>query len=265
MAAESDERFREQFGDLVAALLDESHERERDDELANAIRAHLEVDAGELPVHSEDLPTFELANLQVGLDAALARPGYTSRILGLAGQGRAFADVSLGDLLHNSHLRPGPPEYVNAAIGPGQTLPCLTWALLLVTSPDGPLCVFVRRGRDNGPTPGLSVQVISREEAAGPRFLADLLALMEKHDVFRGQLITLEADRRGSRSVIFLERPQLNAGDLVLPDGVLDRIERHVVGPTQHRDSLRERKRHLSRGLLLWGHRAPARPTACAT
>jgi MoxR-like ATPase len=245
--------LRAQLAELVSELLDEAQRQKPEDPLAAAIREHLGVDAGELPIHSEDLPTFELANLQLGLDAALARPGFSSRVLGIAGQGRQFGAIGLGELVTGSHLKLGPPEYVNAPVGPNRTLSCLAWGLLLITSPDGPLCVFVRRGPENGPVPGLTIQAISTVEDVAPGFLADLRALMHEHDVFRGQVITIEADRRGNRKVIFLERPELDASALVLPEGVLERIERHVVGPTRHRDALLAGERHLSRGLLLWG------------
>jgi len=142
---------------------------------------------------------------------------------------------------------------MNAPVGPGKTLACLSWAVLLVTGPDGPLCVFVRRGEEHGPMPGLVVQAVARNPEAAPRFLSDLAELMEQHDVFRGQMITIEADRRGGRSVVFLERPQLDGSELILPDGLLNRIERHVVGPSRHRERLLATGRHLGRGLLLWG------------
>jgi ATP-dependent 26S proteasome regulatory subunit len=91
------------------------------------------------------------------------------------------------------------------------------------------------------------------DESVASQFLADLRALMLEHDVFRGQLITLEASPYGGRGVKFLERPEMDAGELILPAGVLERIERHVVGPTRHREALLAGDRHLSRGLLLWG------------
>jgi hypothetical protein len=246
--------FRAQFGELVTELLQEVRENRDDHPLAVAVRDHLETDVKNLAVHAEDLPAFELANVQVGLDAALARPGCSHRLIGLSGQGLGMRDVSLSDIATGrSYLEPAPPQYVNAAVGPGRTLPCLTCALLLVTTPDGPLCVFIRRGQENGPTPGLSVQTMAETEEVATRFLADLRALMNERDVFRGQVVTLETTRYGNQRVIFLERPHLDADELVLPDGVLERIERHVVGPTRHREALLTRERHLSRGLLLWG------------
>jgi hypothetical protein len=247
----AEDAFRAQFAQLVRELLSETGVVE--DPISAAIQEHLGSDGRDLPIYGEELPSFELANLQLGLDAALARTGFSARVLGVAGQGRRFSDVSLGDLLTASHFTVGPPEYVNAPVGPKQTLPCLAWAVLLVTSPDGPLCVFVRRGEEHGPVRGLVVQAVASAPDAAPRFLTDLRALMDEHDVFRGQVITVEADRFGGQSVIFLERPDMDESELVLPDGLLERVERHVVGPTRHRDALLARERHLSRGLLLWG------------
>ena len=247
----SEDALRADLARLVQELLEESHQA--DSPLSTVLQAHLGVDGSDLPVHGEELPAFELANLQLGLDATLARPGFSSRVVGVAGQGRRFSDVGLGDLVATSHHELGPPEYVNAPVGPGRTVPCLAWGVVLVTTPDGPLCLFVRRGDEHGPVPGLAVQAVAPDPDAAQRFLADLRAAMEERDVFRGQVITIEADRRGNRHVVFLERPSMEESELVLPDGVLERIERHVVGPSRHREALLARDRHLGRGLLLWG------------
>jgi hypothetical protein len=247
----SDDALRADLGRLVRRLLDESHIE--GETISQAILEHLGGDVAELPVHGEELPSFELANLQLGLDAALARPGFEARVVGLSGQGRRFSDVNLSDLVTGSHFAIGPPEYVHASVGPSETLPCLAWAVLFITSPEGPMVAFIRRGDENGPVPGLMVQAVARDPEAAPTFIRDLRRLMHEHDVFRGQVITIEADRRGGRRVVFLERPTMVRDELVLPEGLLEQVERHVVAPTLHRDELLARKRHLSRGLLLWG------------
>jgi len=244
--------LRSDFAALIRELLEESSR------VSNAvsapIREHLGPADEGLTVHAEQLSDFELPNLQLGLDAAFARPGWDARVLGLAGQGHHFMGLGLGDLMANEHLSVGPPEYVNVPVGPGRTLPCLAFAILLVTAPDGPLAVFVQRGEAHGPAQGgLTVQAAAREPELASEFLADLRRLMEEHDVFRGQLLTIEVDRGGSRTVVFLERPEMDAAELVLPEGLLDRVVTHVVGPTRHRDELLARGRHLARGLLLWG------------
>jgi hypothetical protein len=103
------EGLRSDLGKLVRELLEESYQEASP--ISTAIQEHLGVDVGELPVHEEELASFELANLQLGIDAALARPGYGVKVLGLAGQGRRFSDVSLSDLLTTSQFGLGPPEY----------------------------------------------------------------------------------------------------------------------------------------------------------
>jgi cell division protease FtsH len=232
-------------------LLNESHRVSNP--VGGAIREHLGLSGGDLAVHAEELSDFELPNLQLALDAALARPGWQGRVVGLAGQGGHFGG-GLGDLMVNEHLSIGPPAYVNAPVGPGRTLPCLVWAVLLVTAPEGRLAVFIQRGEAHGMLQGrIVVQAAAQDPELASRFLADLRVLMEEHDVFRGQLLTIEADRSGTRKVVFLERPQMDASELVLPKGLLERIVRHVVGPTQHREELLSQGRHLARGLLLWG------------
>jgi cell division protease FtsH len=244
--------FRRELAALVRELLDESHREGKS--IGTPIREHLGLGDEDLTVHAEELSDFELPNLQVALEAALARPGWHARVVGLAGQGRHFSGVGLGDLMVNEHLSIGPPEYVNMAVGPGRTLPCLVWAVLLVTAPEGPFVVFVHRGEAHGPMQGsLTIQAAAQDPELASQFLADLRRLMEEHDVFRGQLLTIEVDRGGTRQVAFLERPDMDASELVLPEGLLERIVRHVVGPTRHREELLSKGRHLARGLLLWG------------
>src|SRR5262245_7109231 len=80
---------------------------------------------------------------------------------------------------------------------------------------------------------------------------------MDAHDVFRGQLITIEVTQGGERRVVFGECPDMRRDELVLPDGVLEQVERHVLGPTRHREALLASGRHLGRGLLLWGPPGP--------
>ena len=249
----ADDDLRRDLGKLVRQLV---QERRREGEpVAAVLREHLGERARELPVLAEELHSWELPNVQLALDATVDRPGWTARVLGLTGQGKRFSGASLSDFLANEEWTPdiGPPEYVNAPIAPDRTLACLDFGLLLVGSPDGPLAAFVRRGQEHGPVPGLTIQVAGSKPGAAARFLADVRRLMDERDVYRGQVLTVKADPHGRSDLVFLHRPNVAAEEVVLPDGVLERIERHVVGPGRHREALLAAGRHLSRGLLLWG------------
>ena len=76
---------------------------------------------------------------------------------------------------------------------------------------------------------------------------------MDERDVYRGQMLTVTIDPMRGSSISFVERPSLSAEELVLPDGVIETIERNAIGMSRHRESLAASARHLSRGLLLWG------------
>ena len=48
-------------------------------------------------------------------------------------------------------------------------------------------------------------------------------------------------------------RPGISRADVVLPDGVLERVEREVIGIADHRQTLLDAGQHLRRGVLLYG------------
>jgi ATPase family protein associated with various cellular activities (AAA) len=246
--------LRGDLGRLIRQLLEDEH-RPKGRGIAEPLRAHLGtgVDAAETRIYTEELQRWELPNLQLALDAAVARPGWTSEVLGLGGNARHYGDLNLGGLLGADHFTVGPVEYVNVPVGPGRTLACLELAVLLVSAPDGPVGVLLLRGREHYDGPALSLQATSPVEGLAQRFLADVRELMDAHDVYRGQVITIEFNRHGSGDIAFQERPEMDAADLVLPPGALERIENHILGPTRHRDQLLATGRHLARGLLLWG------------
>jgi ATPase family protein associated with various cellular activities (AAA) len=114
------------------------------------------------------------------------------------------------------------------------------------------VAVLVQRGEEHHGPP-LVVEAASAVEGLAQRFLAHLRALMDELDVYRGQVISVETGRHGSQRIVFLERSQMDRSELVLPDGALERIEAHILGPTEHREALLHSGRHLARGLLLWG------------
>jgi hypothetical protein len=183
----------------------------------------------------------------------LARPGWSGRVFGISGEGKRYMELGLGDLAVGEHHRVGQRELVNAPVGSNETIACLDFAVILLSGPREPACLLVRRGSDHGPASGLAAQAMAPTQEVAAALLADLKAEMERLDVYRGQVIAIEMTRMGESRLAFLERPSVDRSDLILPEGVLDRIERHVAGPTRHREALLDGRRHLSRGLLLWG------------
>ncbi|MCO4238070.1 ATP-binding protein [Pseudarthrobacter sp. MDT3-28] len=51
----------------------------------------------------------------------------------------------------------------------------------------------------------------------------------------------------------FHHRPSLPASDVIMPDGLLQKVADHTVGIATHRASLKQHGQHLKRGILLCG------------
>jgi AAA+ superfamily predicted ATPase len=79
---------------------------------------------------------------------------------------------------------------------------------------------------------------------------------MVQYNVFRGQVISFGESRMGHMTlgpIVFHNRPRLERDAIVLPEGVLEQVERQVFGIAEHRERLRAAGQHVKRGLLLHG------------
>src|SRR5229473_4593674 len=86
--------------------------------------------------------------------------------------------------------------------------------------------------------------------------LEEVRRLVSERSVFRGQVIAFGAEMFGfghQVPVTFLNRPAVGRSDVILPDGVLDAIERQVLDVATYAERLRASGQHLKRGVLLHG------------
>jgi ATP-dependent 26S proteasome regulatory subunit len=86
-------------------------------------------------------------------------------------------------------------------------------------------------------------------------FLAEFRRRMDNNSVLKGQVISLMMSEYGpsTAGVTFHHRPSLPASDVILPEGLLQKVADHAVGIATHRASLRDHGQHLKRGILLYG------------
>jgi ATP-dependent 26S proteasome regulatory subunit len=112
-------------------------------------------------------------------------------------------------------------------------------------------------GEDMGPGgANVIVEVICRDRETARTFLGELRRLMVERNVFRGRMISFGESRMGHTTlgpIVFHRRPTLGREAIVLPDGVLEQIERQVFGIAEQRERLRAAGQHVKRGLLLHG------------
>ena len=228
-----------------------------DDTVSRLLSEHLGTDAGELPMVSMPVETFDQANLQRALDAFRSDPDIaTIRMVGVRGQGRMFPNLTLATMTApGAGVELGPVDYVERPIGIDATLTCIDFALLLLRVGSEPTVMLVRNGDPRFGGSGLAVDVMNRSRDRASEILHTLRTLMAEHNVFRHQVVALEpAGMMGTAlTARFLPRPSLTRDDVILPDGVLERIERLTIDFSARARSMRAGGRHLRRGILLHG------------
>jgi hypothetical protein len=254
MTGASDSEARE-FAAAFRAFMSWAHseEPERRNEVAALVRDYLGDEASDQSVVMRTLPPFEHVNLQTALNAWSQEPGRKVQVHGITLPPH-YGGVTLQQLITGEGfppLRLSAPPLTDLPNGPGSTLACLKLGVLLVDDASGRYVVMVNGPGEHDPTLGLEIAGLSVQAAQAVH--ARLGELRGRLNVYRGQVLELTMTDMGGVSISFGEVPQTVRDDIVLPEAVLGRIERHALGVAAHRDALLRAGQHLKRGLLLYG------------
>ena len=232
--------------------------RTEDKPLRRLLLDHLGGDADGLSAVSGSWPPYEHVNLQAGLDAWLAGPGRRFELVGIAGAMRGM-DYGIGLLIADpgGHgLGSGGVTATALPAGPGGvTRSCVQHGLYLADDNGARLALLVH-AREYGPYAEVILDVAGPDADRIATTLEEIRGLVSEQSVFRGQVIAFGAEVFGfghQVPVTFLDRPAVARSDVILPDGVLDAIERQVLGVARYAGRLRASGQHLKRGVLLHG------------
>jgi len=210
-------------------------------ELISKVTRHVGCALKDLVCVTQTFPAWEHVNLQRGVDAYL---GPDVEWFGVSGQGREHDDtVNILALAARGYeqFEVGAVDYTTAATGPDETAEVVTLGLVLAHAPDGePVVLSLRGPAEQFGMDSCRIDVLSAGRPSATATRAEIERLMRRHDVFRGQILTFgESEHRANRLVTFLPRPALGSDEVILPSGVLDTIERHVIGIAEHADPVR--------------------------
>ena len=248
----------EEFGRAFQRFLDwlptvagsETHIRAR-------LREHFATDPSVLPTASLDVPEYDRPNLQVALDGYLSAEGRSAELLGLAAAS-PYMELSMAQLVARGRgpgsLEPGPVGRTVVDLDEGRSLTCVTQGLFLVRDGERRIAVLVARQRYPAQTPVVEAMAPSLEFCEG--FISELRGLMVELNVYRGKVISLSqvGGPMGHQIVVtFNPRRRVGRDMIVLPDSLLERVERSTIEFDRHREALQAQGRHLRRGLLLHG------------
>ncbi|HEY7426527.1 MAG TPA: AAA family ATPase [Gemmataceae bacterium] len=254
----------EDFGSSFKTFLDQMAAQGPADEpvFVRHLKTHFEHDPTTLPIVAETFEKHEHPDIHLALEDYLAHDERSVNLLGVIGT-QAFMGASLSDLATpagkgpwgGTPLSEGPVQYVNVPLEGDRVLTCVQRGLYLIK--DGPrrLAVLLGTGNDFHPWQQLKVEVMAPERGAAEQFLADLRVALRKKSIYRGRVLSLSPGQSHMQGleVQFHQLPTIGRQDIILPEGLLDRIERQTVRFGRHSERLRAAGRHLKRGLLLHG------------
>jgi hypothetical protein len=226
-------------------------------ELALRVTGYLGCELSAVVPVTERFPSWEHVNIQRGVDAYLAAHQSGEEWFGASGLGHRPREDMLSLISMPSQLggiRPGAASYGTAAVGPEENTEVVTFGLVMSEAPDGsPVVIGVRNESQFGP-PVCDLEILAADRSAATATRDEIDRLIRAHDVFRGQVLSFTAsEHHGNELVSFLPRPTVAAQDVVLPDGVLEHIEQHIIGVADWSQELLSAGQHLKRGLLLHG------------
>ncbi|HET8951465.1 MAG TPA: ATP-binding protein [Solirubrobacteraceae bacterium] len=253
----SDRMEPEELADALKRLADwaTEHAPKPESPVLRLLRRHFGADPADMPVVSRSLSPWDRPNFQVAVDAW--SDGRDVEVVGLPvahGYRAGLAELARTSPWAPS-LEPGAPEHVTVPLGENESITCVESGMWLIQDDDGPL-VLMLVSTEHGMGPSLELQVMAPARERGERVLGELRALMTERNVYRGRVLELASryfheDEGAPLTVRTL--PAIAREQIVLPEGVLERVERQAFGIARHAERLRASGRHLRRGLLLYG------------
>lgn len=242
----------------LRGLLDEARNLVSEDAESTLVRmvtGHLGCPMTQVPTVTARFEGWEHANVHRGIEAYLAEHSPGAEWRGISGNKTHMSVVDmLGPQQHFS-FELGAVDYMTVATGPDTTIDAVQLGLVATVAPDGePVVVAVQGPHEERGDMRCTLQLLATSREAATAVREAIERHMRERDLFRGQVMAFGvSEHRGNQLLTFLPRPSLRPDDVVLPDGVLDSIERHVVRTASQSERLRAHGQHLKRGLLLYG------------
>jgi cell division protease FtsH len=258
---ESRDRELVEFGRLFRRFLDEvlaTVTSGPESDLMARLREHLGRDPRGLPVVTESFPAYDHANVQLALDVYLTEPGRDFELVGIGGLGGGREHHTFSELIEmaaaHQSFHFGAVDYVSLPVGVTVDRSVVQFGLYLVAD-QTPCAVLLRGTAERFGRPTVQLEILTTDPASAQQLLTEVRALMVRHNVFRGQVVSFESHEfgHGVGPLRFHARPTVGRDDVVLPAGMLNAVERQIVGVATHRETLRAAGHALKRGVLLFG------------
>jgi hypothetical protein len=249
------------FGASFKGFMDQMYRQAPKEEpfFRQRLRAHFGTDPEKLTIVEQKFADADHPNIHLAIEAFASAPGRTHELLGISHPGMGHMGVGFSQLVSEGGAammgKPateGPVTYTSVSLDNDRVLACTQLGMYLVTDGDARHAILIQ-GKRHHYEAGLTVEVLAASRGDADAFFAFLRSAIRKRNVYRGHIVSLSLAESRALSVNFHRLPQIGRDQIIMPTGVLERIERQTVGFARHAERLGQAGRHLKRGLLLHG------------
>ncbi|MBS2003682.1 MAG: ATP-binding protein [Candidatus Obscuribacterales bacterium] len=239
-------------------------------DLRTKIYEHMGKDPATLSIVTEQFDRYNQANLQIAIDELTTKDGRTCSILGIQGgflnnlTGTSLADLvasqSVASFVGLGGAKEGTVQYLNMELDGGKKLACVQGGLYLING-NPKLVLLLRQGSmmDFANAAPIVVDVMAENRATAEKFIKDIQRLMGKNNIYRGKMLSViegsasSVGSGGGGTLKFHTVPVITREQIILPEGLLKRIERQTTEVGKYSEALKNAGRKLKRGILLHG------------
>lgn len=238
-------------------------------DLRQKIYEHMGKDPSTLSIVTEQFDRYNQPNLQLALDELTTKNGRSAAILGIQGGFlNNLTGVSLSDLVASQSVasfvglggaKEGTVQYLNLQLDCGRKLACVQAGLYLISGrPRLTILVRQQSSFDFMSSAPISLDVMAEERSIAENFIKEVQRHIGQHNVYRGKLLSVDrkdgsGPSAGSAGLKFHNLPKISRDQIILPEGLLKRIERQTIEVGKYSASLKNANRKLKRGILLHG------------
>jgi len=215
---------------------------------------------GEVVRHT--IKTGDRVNLQIALDRLLEAGGRNAhvfartQVVAADDEGEIYSPSQFRGIIAGitSNPEPTPITWDRLPRSAGESLNCANNALYLLDLRGQPFCAVIK-GHAKGTGKKATLQVLALTRDLAQAALDEVLRLMHDRSVYRGAIISLERFTRRDEdfTIQFHDLPAVEREAIVLPEQVLEAVERNVLGFLAYAETLRQAGRSTRHGVLLHG------------
>lgn len=210
---------------------------------------------------SRTYPLRQQADLQQALNDQLGERHIPENFVGIHHQYRHEA-LGFSKLLEQGRnsVEAAPAQYEDVYIGGGETVPCLKNGLWLLSDEYGPYAVVLGQQDNYGQGSDITIEIMTVPGEHGMRICSAFFDALEQRlsrgSCYRGRVLSLEQgyeySGRAARINVH-ELAPVRRDDIILPDAILQAVERNVLKFAEQRQALRELGLSTQKGLLFHG------------